>query len=221
MSGATAGADCGARGANGPVLAASKWRTNAELIVDVVRLGHIGATDVVLDPTYGRGVWWKAWRPDHLVTHDIVLDGVDFRHLPEPADLFDVVAFDPPYVSVGGRATTTIPDMHHRFGLTDAPHTPAGVQEQINDGLSEALRVLRPRGICLVKCKDYVSSGRLWLGTHHTVAHALSIGFEPVDKLEHIGSPGPQPTGRRVVHARRNLSTLFVLRASSARGVRS
>ena len=86
------------------------------------------------------------------------------------------------------------------------------MQDQINDGLTEMVRVVKPGGIVLVKCQDYVSSGRLWLGTHHTLTHALRLGCECVDRLEHHGEPRPQPPGRRVLHARRNLSTLFVLR---------
>lgn len=195
-----------------PVLAATTWNSNAELIEDCARLGYLRAEWRTLDGTYGRGIWWKNWRPDELVTHDIALDGVDFRRLPEADEFFDAIAFDPPYVSVGGRKTTTIPDFHDRFGLTDAPTSPAGVQQLINDGLDEMYRVLRRRGILLVKNQDYVSSGKLWPGTHYTLTHALSLGLELVDRLEHIGSPRPQPAHVRQVHARRNLSTLFVFR---------
>lgn len=205
-----------------PVLAATEWRSNAELIVDCVRLGYLREEWATLDPTYGRGVWWKAWRPPNLITHDIELDGVDFRQLPEPNASFDAVAFDPPYVCTGGRTTSTIPDFNARFGLIDTPRTPAALQEMNEAGLAEMHRVLRPRGVLLVKCKDYVWSGRLFLGTHQTLTRAISLGFEPIDRMEHVGKPGPQPErsradGKPVVqqHARRNLSTLFVLRKAA------
>jgi tRNA G10 N-methylase Trm11 len=206
-----------------PVLAATEWRSNAELIADCVRLGYLREEWATLDPTYGRGVWWNVWRPPHLVVHDIELDGVDFRHLPEPDATFDAVAFDPPYVCVGGRTTTTLPDFHARFGLTNAPRTPAALQEMNDAGLAEMHRVLRPRGVLLVKCKDYVWSSRIWLGTHLTLTRALGLGFELVDRFEHIGRPNPQPERSRAdgkpavqKHARRNLSTLFVLRKGRA-----
>ena len=73
-------------------------------------------------------------------------------------------------------------------------------------------RVVKPTGIVLVKCQDYISSGKFWAGTHHTLTCALDVGFELIDRLEHYGAPRPQPPGRRQVHARRNLATLFVLR---------
>jgi tRNA G10 N-methylase Trm11 len=198
------------------VLAANRWVGNAELIEDCARLGYLHKEWLTLDPTYGRGVWWKNWRPDNLVTHDLhTLDDVDFRDLPEPDSHFDAVAYDPPYVCVGGRTTTGIPDMHDRFGLTAAPRTPADLQELINAGLDEMYRVLKPKGFLLTKCQDYISSGKLWIGTHHTLTHALGLGFTLFDRLEHIGNPRPQPPRPRQVHARRNLSTLFVFRKPS------
>lgn len=196
----------------GPVLAATAWPTNGHLIEAVARLGYLRSEDRVLDPTFGRGVWWQRWRPDVLVTHDIRVDGVDFRDLPHADGEFDAAVFDPPYVSVGGRRTTGLPDMHDRFGLTDAPTSPAGVQELIDTGLAEVVRVVKPRGFVLVKCQDYISSGRLWPGSFLTTQCGLRLGCELVDRLEHLAGVRPQPPGRRQVHARRNVSTLLVFR---------
>ena len=195
-----------------PILAATAWPTNAHMIEDCARLGYLRGDWNVMDATFGKGVWWKLWRPERLTEHDIALDGVDFRALPEGDGTYDAVAFDPPYVSKGGRSTTTIPDFFERYGLKDAPRTPADLQRYIDAGTSECARVLKPGGVLLVKCKDYISSGKLWLGASRTLAHAVGLGLEAIDRLEHVGRPGPQPPGRRQVHARRNLSTLFVLR---------
>jgi hypothetical protein len=205
-----------------PVLAASTWQTNAHLIEDVVRLGHLKKSDRVLDPTFGRGIWWKNWRPDDLVTHDkYAVDGVDFRHVPHDDNEFDAVAFDPPYVCTGGKDTSGIKDLQNRYGIDRGPSTPAGVQELINAGLTEAKRVVKERGVILCKCQDYVSSGKLWLGTHHTLSHALELDLVCVDRLEHLGGVRPQPKHARQVHARRNLSTLFVFRKKPTGGRQS
>lgn len=195
----------------GPVLAADSWSTNAELIADVARLGYLRREWLTLDPTYGGGLWWTDWSPEVLVTHDLALDGIDFRELPEADDTFDAVAYDPPYVSVGGRDTTGMPDFYARYGLTDAPRTPLELQQLINDGLAEVARVLKPRGFALVKCQDYISSGKFWNGTFRTQVAAFALGFTQVDRFEMIGAIRPQPPGRRQVH--RNLSTLLVFRA--------
>ena len=202
-----------------PVLAADTWTTNAHLIEDVARLGYLQPTDRVLDPTYGRGVWWQRWMPGELVAHDLGMDGVDFRYLPHDAGTFDAAAYDPPYVCVGGRRTTGTADLHDRYGLTDAPTTPAGLQELINAGLAEVARVVKPGGIVLCKCQDYVSSGQLWPGTYYTTQAALGMGLRLVDRLEHVAGIRPQPPGRRQVHARRNLSTLLVFRTPRKGGL--
>ena len=196
-----------------PVLAATAWTTNAHMIADVARLGYLQPDDRVLDPTYGKGVWWQEWRPKNLMTHDLRDDGVDFRNLPYSDGHFDAVAYDPPYVCVGGRATTTVPDLHDRFGLTDAPRTPAAVQQLVNDGLTEVARVVKRSGIVLVKCQDYVWGGKLWAGTYKVIQHGERVGLTLEDRLEHISGIRPQPPGRRQVHARRNLSTLLIFRS--------
>jgi len=202
------------------ILAAQRWTSNAELIADCARLGYLRAEWRILDPTYGKGTWWKVWRPDNLVTHDLALDGVDFRSLPHEEGSFDAAVFDPPYVCTGGRTTTTMPEFAARYGLTTTPRTPSELQDMNNDGLLEIWQMVRKGGMVLVKCQDYVSSGKLWMGTHRTLTAALAMRFELVDRLEHIGNPRPQPSnrtradGKPVVqqHARRNLSTLLVLR---------
>lgn len=197
---------------DGLVRTATAWPTNAELIADCARLGYLRSEWHTLDPTYGRGIWWKLWQPDELTGHDIAQDGVDFRDLPYDDASFDAVAFDPPYVCPGGRATSTTKEMHGRYGMNGADfRTPAELQDIINDGLTEIARVAAPRASILVKGKDYIWSGKYWLGTHRTLTHALGLGLELVDRLEHIGKPGPQSQTSQV-HARRNLSTLFVFR---------
>lgn len=193
------------------ILAATKWARNGAMIVALAELGYLRKTWRTLDPTYGRGLWWTTWKPDSLVAHDITLDGVDFQRLPHGDDTFDAVAFDPPYVSSGGRLTTGITDMHARYGMDKAPYTPLALQLMINGGIHEAKRVLTPRGMLIMKCQDYISSGKLWPGTHYTIEYALTLKLEYVDRLEHIGNARAQPWNHQV-HARRNYSTVLVFR---------
>lgn len=223
----------------GPVLAAHRWPTNAHLIEDVARLGYLRAGDVTLDPTFGEGVWWKRWSPETLIKHGPELDGVDFRALPEDSGSVDAAAYDPPYVCVGGRSTSGLTEFFARYGLGDAPRTPALLQALINEGLRECTRVVRPGGIILVKCADYVWSGHFWAGTHRTLSWAeWPLQLELVDRFEFIGNVRAQPKRTRkhaackgagcddcvegrvpseAQHARRNLSTLFVLRKPTPR----
>ena len=209
--------DRGGGESGGPVMAATSWVDSAALVEDCVKLGYLRPEWRTLDPTYGRGSWWRRWRPDQLVCHDLAMDGVDFRYLPEDDGTFDVAVFDPPYVCVGGRQTSTIPDFLDRYGLADAPKTPAALQKLIDDGLAEVARVVVGGGLLLVKCQSYVWGGKLWPGTFRVAERAERLGLELVDHLVHISGRRPQPPGRRQVHARRNHSDLLVLRKPARR----
>lgn len=214
-----------------PVLAATAWGDNSRLMLACRQLGYLHDDDHVLDPTYENGTWWKHWRPEKLTTHNRDLDGSDFRCLPYPDGTFDAIAYDPPYCAKGGRTTSGIEEMDHRYGQEDAPKTPALLQDLINDGLTEMHRLVKPKGIVLAKCMSYVSSGKLWRGTYLTEQHAVSLGFTVEDELLHIKkSHGPQPKERtrkgpidpetglptripsKQAHAGRNVTTLLVLR---------
>lgn len=214
-----------------PVLAAARWTTNGHLISDCVRLGYIRPKHLVIDLTYGKGVWWKEHgEPRFFEKHDLLLDGVDFRNTPWVGGQFDVVAFDPPYVSVGGRATSGIKAFYEQYGLMDAPTSPASLQRLINGGLDETWRLLGKGGHGLVKVTDYISSGRLWCGVYWTMEHAMSLGLEPVDLFHMVGTPRQQPERTRKPkieggprtkspqqHARRNVSTLLVVKKGNFR----
>jgi hypothetical protein len=198
-----------------PIYAATAWATNAAMIADVHQLGYIKDGDFVLDPTYGKGAWWRVWgpEPEDLIRKDRAGDPEwDFRDMHFLGETFDAVAFDPPYVSVGGRKSSGIHEMHEAYGMDGTPLSPGETQSDIDQGLAECFRVVKKGGIVLVKCQDYVSSGQLWPGTYLTLKNAYEVGFQLVDRLEHLSGPRPQPPGRAQVHARRNYSTLFVLR---------
>lgn len=197
----------------GPVLAAARWRTNADLIADVARIGYLRTTDVVLDATYGRGVFWRRFRPDRLICHDTRTDGVDFRKLPEPDHSVDVEVLDGPY-KLNGRPS----DPDERYGV-DIPARWQDRHALICDGITEAARVVRRGGLLLVKCQDQVCSGAVRWQTRIFADHAETVGFDQVDRFDRVTTPRAQPERKRKdgapsvqQHAARNLSSLLVLR---------
>lgn len=203
------------------VLAAQRYKNNSDLMLAVKALGYIDDCSFGIDVTYGMGNWWKAWMPDHLYKSDLAT-GVDFRKLPYNDNYFDFVAFDPPYVAVGGRKTSTIGTFNDAYGLGTVPRTTKELHRLIVDGLHEAHRVLSPKGIVLFKCMNYVSSGQ-YQTQAYDVLHAVTTGeqrrFTLIDEFIHLRGAGPQPqvnldgSARRQLHARRNYSHLFILEA--------
>lgn len=225
--------------AEAPVLAASTWRTNAELVDACFKLGYLQADWSIVDPTHGLGVWWNNTKPEHLVTHDSDIDkgdGVDFAALPEPDDTYDAAVFDPTYACMGGTETTTLPDYADRYGRRTAPGKPADLLAYNLRGLAELARVVRPRnwkrgykgGYVLVKSMDYVWCGKVVPGTYQMQRAAEEMGFEFIQTLVHVGRIRPQPKRTKKgplgpdgkptrlpssqQHAYANYSTLLVLR---------
>lgn len=204
-----------------PVRAARDWATNAEMIAEVARLGYLDGT--VLDVTWGNGAWWDDWVPERLVGTDAdqakARDAAaDFRALPFPDRSFDAVVFDPAYVAPGGRKTSTIGQFNDAYGLLSTPPNPEENQAKMNEGLAECVRV--SRGLVLMKCQNYVWSGRLFLGVVESIRAGEELGCRVEDWFTMVGEPGIQPKGRTrkdgkpvlQQHARTNGSTLLVFR---------
>lgn len=204
------------------VVSVVKAQKNGPLIAEAARL-WIEPGTTVLDVTYGRGNFWTDFRPGihqpgELIAHDLItLDGVDFRKLPEDDDSIDVVVFDPPYVAPGGRKTSGIQEMHDRFGMAGTPKNPDLLFDYIAKGHAECARVVKPKGIVLVKCMDYVWGGKLRLGRHHAVTSMMENGLIQVDEFVHVSGTGPQPKGRVQRHSRRAHSFLCVFQKPSSR----
>lgn len=195
------------------VMAADRWPTNGHLIATMPQLGYLHADWHTLDPTWGRGKWWTIWRPRKLTPHDIRVDGIDFRALPYPDGHFDAAVYDPPYIAPGGRKTSTTGEFNDRYGITDVPRRPEDLhQELISPGLKEVARVVRPGGLILAKCKDYINGRRYRPATHWLRVDALDLyDLTIVDEFVHITGTGPQSQTTQD-HARRNFSNLFVFR---------
>ena len=198
------------------ILAATSWKSNADLIADVARLGYIKADDEICDLTYGRGTWWKKCTLGVLTTNDWDTETQtdrhwDFREVGWVDEVFDVVAFDPPYVCVGGRKTTTIQAHHDRYGMGDTPTTPRALQDMIDGGIDEADRICKPGGIILIKCANYISSGKMQPGVFWTQQHTRLWSWTLEEQLVMVGKPGRQ-SQKRQVHARNNWSCLLILR---------
>lgn len=207
-----------------PVMAFDTYRTNAELIEAVHRLGYLKDDDLVLDPTYGLGVFWKNWRPENLIASDLDPDKcpadqepADFTDLPWVDNSFDAVVFDPPYRLNGTPDKWTMPEGSGQVGFDYAygVHLAMDWKERMElckAGVRECVRVVKPRGYVLVKCQDQIASGKARWQTIEFAQTAVDLGCRLVDMLHMNTHHRPQPPGRRQIHARRSYSTLLVLK---------
>lgn len=191
------------------VLAATRWDTNADMIVDCVALGYVKPADRVIDLTFGGGKWWtKYHHPGQFWANfdpDADIDAIpayvnnwicrDFRDLRHVDDLppFDVTVFDPPYVSMGGRTTSGMPEFMDRYGLANAATTPERLQIDNERGLAEAAKITRPGGLVLAKCAPYISSGVRKEGDWWARDAAVAMGLRVEDMLIHLGDERAQP----------------------------
>jgi len=191
------------------IYAVGEWKNNGEMIADAAAMGYVPG--LVLDATYGRGTFWKTFRPERLVTNDIVVGRADhcydFRHFPREWErTFDCVVLDAPYKLNG---TPSGDENDKRYGVDVKAKVPRRLRMQ-HEGLIECERIVRVGGFVLVKVQDQVASGRV-----HWMTRALPITAELhdlrlVDEFLYVTKkPRPQPVANQV-HARRNVSSLLV-----------
>jgi len=200
---------------------------------DLVLTAHVGGNDeifpnilalyvkddsLVADVTYGQGVFWRNV-PDgkyDLLATDL-MNGIDCRSLPYKDGQIDCVVFDPPYMhSPGGTAHRG----HQHFdryyknnisGNSTKKKYHEAVVELYNETANEAYRVLRNRGVFIVKCQDEVCSNRQRLTHVEVIQHCEAVGFttEDIFVVVRTNKPGVSRAVKQV-HARKNHSYFLI-----------
>ena len=128
---------------------------------------YVSPKSVIADVTFGKGVFWRNV-PENLykVRSTDIQNGIDCRNLPYESGEIDCVVLDPPYMhSPGGTAHTVHSafENHYRNNSTDnrtRKKYHEAVLELYEEAGAEAFRVLRDRGVLIVKCQDEVCSNR-------------------------------------------------------------
>ena len=174
--------------------------SNGVLIATVARLGYLGGpTSTVLDVTYGRGSWWTRIRPpdsSHDLTHSTAsTSGHCLRSIARSRSCAWIRRTSRRAIET----TSTVDDLYDRFGLGERQRLASNPQADRSTGLAECARVLAPGGYLLVKCMDYVESGRKVWNTFHVYAEAATARAAP-------GRPVP-PSGRAAALSRWTIST--------------
>jgi hypothetical protein len=198
--------------------------TNDEVFPLVLGM-YLTAGSTVADVTYGKGVFWKnvPRRRYRLLASDIKT-GVDCRSLPYGDASLRAVVFDPPYMHTpGGTAHVNHQNYEHYYGNNVAGNGSSkkyheAVLELYFQTAREALRVLRPDGIFIVKCQDEVCANQQRLTHVEIINEYVEQGFvvEDLFVLMRVNRPGVSRMLRQV-HARKNHSYFLVFRKPNGR----
>lgn len=218
---------------------------NAEIFPDILAL-HVPNGAVVADVTYGKGVFWSKVergryqillsdlnaKTDFDSRHNTrVENGVDARSLPFEAEVLDALILDPPYMEGLFRPQTEHlagsgnygAFRHHYSNGHATPHEEnaprwhdAVVDLYAKCGV-EALRVLKEKGILIVKCQDEVSANKQRL-THVEIITAYeSLGFYTKDLFVVVRANRPAVSRIKTQsHARKNHSYFLVFQKTKS-----
>lgn len=180
---------------------------------------YVKPGSTVADVTYGKGVFWRNVPPRlYKLRPTDIQDGVDCRHLPYRDRQIDCVVLDPPYMHTpGGTAHTSTHtpfESHYRnngSGNQTASKYHEAVLDLYRDAGREAHRVLKDRGVFVVKCQDEVCANRQRF-THIEIIQAYEeMGFIAEDLFVIVRSNRPGVSRMvRQVHARKNHSYFLV-----------
>lgn len=195
---------------------------NAEVFQQVLRL-HVPPKAVIADVTWGKGVFWKDVPKGRYTLHASDLQtGVDCRALPYKDGSHDCVVLDPPYMEglfrrskghMAGAGNYAAFRNHYSNGKATetGPKYHAAVLDLYFRAAREARRVLKDRGILIVKCQDEVSANQQRL-THVEIINELqSLGFYTKDLFVVVRRN--KPAVSRILHqehARKNHSYFIV-----------
>ena len=198
---------------------------NASVFPHVLGL-YVAEGSTVADVTYGKGVFWRNIPPDKYILHPTdILDGTDCRALPYADGDIDCVVLDPPYMHTpGGSTHKTQPafEQHYRNNRAGRPANSKyheAVLDLYDQAGMEAFRVLRDRGVLIVKCQDEVCANRQRF-THIEIVESYSqMGFVAEDLFVVVRNNKPGVSASiRQIHARKNHSYFLVFWKPSGRG---
>lgn len=174
----------------------------------------------VADVTYGKGVFWRSVPVKAYKLHaSDIQGGTDCRKLPYRNRQMDCVVLDPPYMhSPGGTAHTNSHsafESHYRNNIsgnqTGSKYHEA-VLDLYRDAGSEAHRVLKDRGVFIVKCQDEVCANQQRFTHIELIQIYEKMGFVAEDLFVIVRSNRPGVSRMvRQVHARKNHSYFIVL----------
>lgn len=190
-----------------------------DVIFPLVLSLYVRPGSTIADVTYGKGVFWKKVQKDaYTLKATDLKTGTNCKKLPYEDATIDCVVFDPPYMHTpGGTAHQGHQNFERYYANNGSDNPTVKYHEAVLDlyykGAREALRVLKPTGILIVKCQDEVCANRQRL-THVEIINELSSFGYLVEDL-FVAVRKNKPGVSRILkqsHARKNHSYFLVFR---------
>ncbi|MDR1325691.1 MAG: hypothetical protein LBK00_06615 [Treponema sp.] len=196
---------------------------NAEVFPKILEL-HVPIGSKVADVTYGSGIFWKNvdLSKYKLFPSDIA-DGIDCRSLPYEDESFDALVLDPPYMEgllrnnvehKAGTSTYSPFREYYSNGNEEnhgGPKWHGAVTDLYYKAGIEAYRVLKEKGIMIVKCQDEVSANKQCLTHVEIITYYQKLGFYTKDLFVVIRqNKAAIARLKKQVHARKNHSYFLV-----------
>ena len=208
---------------------------NADIFPNILKL-YVPEQSVIADVTYGKGVFWRKVDESkyRLLKSDAQM-GIDARDLPYDDASLDALVLDPPYMEgfyrrssdqQGGRGSHSgFSEYYNHLQATGeiegAPKYHDAVLDVYYRAGEEASRVLKDKGIFIVKCQDEVSANQQRLTHVEIINYYSSIGFIPEDIFVVVRSNKPAVSRLlRQAHARKNHSYFVIMRKDKKKALK-
>jgi hypothetical protein len=189
-------------------------------VMDSIMALHVPTGSLVVDLTYGTGGFWsRQARQLYRVVGmdcDAALGNLDlvgsYYQIPLRYDSVDCVVFDPPFGCLSTVNRRDNIQQHYRLApLRD----PDGLLSHYREALINIDRILKSRGIAIVKAQDQVNGGKKHWIINEIIGYAKgTIGpLCLIDQAIQVNlHPPAQPKGRTQRHLRQNFTTYLVFR---------
>lgn len=193
-----------------PIITTAKVGTNAELFPDILSL-YVPEGSVVADVTFGKGVFWREVDTSkYVLKPPDLMDGIDFRSLPYEDGSIDALVLDPPYMHDGKTVHKALNENYRNNHEPTTSH--ASVIRLYCRGILEAARVLKKKGVIIVKCQDETEGGKQ-RHSHVELIQLLGLlGFEIIDQFVLVQKHQPIMRHDYQKSARKNHSFALVAR---------